>query len=95
MSRITRSKRKPASRQYSAKESMTRKYHRQVRRLKELCRELNIQMRNYANALDDDICILSSNEFEIGEPIKNCDPSNENYFISEDSYEKIDIDDIL
>ena len=90
-----RSKRRPASRTYSAKESMTRKYHRQVRRLESMCEKEGIQLRIYEDATDDDVCVLSSNDFEIGEPVENCDPSNENYFTSFEDYQKIVIDDFL
>ena len=90
-----RSKRRPVSRQYSAKESMIRKYHRQVRRLESMCEKEGIQLRIYEDATDDDVCVLSSNDFEIGEPVENCDPSNENYFTSFEDYQKIVIDDFL
>jgi len=95
MSTTHRSKRKPASRQYTAKESITRKYHRQVRRLQDLCEKQGIQLRIYEDATDDDICVLSSSDFEIGEPVKNCDSSNESYFVSFDDYQNLIIDDIL
>lgn len=95
MSTTHRSKRKPASRQYTAKESITRKYHRQVRRLQDLFEKQGIQLRIYEDATDDDVCVLSSNDYEIGEPVKNCDSSNESYFVSFDDYQNLIIDDIL
>jgi len=74
------------SRALSIKESMTRRYHSDVRKLKEKCKELGINLYPYCEAEDYYYCILSDNEYEIGEIKTHCSIDNENYFVCADDY---------
>lgn len=74
------------SRVQSMSEMIKRRFHADVRGLKKRCRELEITLHDFYNACDTDICILSSDEYEIESPKVECSPENENYFVCEDDY---------
>lgn len=74
------------SRAMSMKESMTRRYHADVRKLKEKCKELGINLYPYCEAEDYYYCILSDDEYEIGDIKSHCTWEHENYFVCEDDY---------
>ena len=70
----------------STSEMIRRRFHADVRGLKRKCEQNNIALFTYYNAKDSDICILSSDEYEIGSGRIDCSPENENYFVSENDY---------
>lgn len=70
----------------STSEMIRRRFHADVRGLKKRCKSLDIDLHDFYNADDTMICILSSDEYEIGETKGGCSPENENYFVSEDDY---------
>lgn len=48
---------------------------------------MNISLYTYFTSVSEvDLCILSSDEYELGETKCNCSSENENYFVSEDDY---------
>lgn len=82
-----RSKRKPATRTQSASELVKRRFHADVRRFKQKCDDLGVQYYTHTECPDSTcVCILSSDEFEIQSPVKDCLVENENYFISQEDY---------
>lgn len=68
-------------RQYTAHEMELRRFHADVRKLKKTCEDKGIVLKTYEDASDDDICVLSNNEYEISETKFSCDPEHENYFV--------------
>ena len=70
----------------STSEMIRRRFHADVRGLKKRCKSLDIALHDFYNADDMMICILSSNEYEIGETKSGCSSENESYFVSEDDY---------
>lgn len=68
-------------RQYTAHEMELRRFHADVRKLKQKCEDEGILLKTYKDASNDDICVLSNNEYEIGETKSSCDPEHENYFV--------------
>jgi hypothetical protein len=67
-------------------EMIRRRFHADVRGLKKRCKSLDVALHDFYNACDTDVCILSSDEYEIGNSKVDCSPENENYFVSEDNY---------
>lgn len=72
----------------SMNELIIRRYHSDVRKLKRLVAELNVQLVPFDQAEPSDVCILSNSDVELQERKLRCNSSNENYFISESSYYK-------
>lgn len=70
----------------SLKEQIRRRFHSDVRKLKRRCESLGITLMTYPEAFETNFCILSSNDYEIGEIKANCSLDSENYFVSEDDY---------
>lgn len=70
----------------SISEIIRRRFHADVRGLKKKCKSLDIALHDFYNADDTMICILSSDEYEIGENHGGCSSENESYFVSEDDY---------
>ena len=70
----------------SISEMIKRRYHADVRKLKKQCEELEITLFDFYSANDSCVCILSSDEYEIGCNHADCSAENENYFVSEDDY---------
>lgn len=67
-------------------EKELRRYHRDVKKLKKLCEEHEIVLKSYDEALNDDICVLSKNDYEIGACKEYLDDSNEPYFVHEQEF---------
>ena len=58
-----------------------------VKKLKNECERLCLHLLLYKDAPKGTCCILSNNEFEIGEEVQNCSENNENYFLNSTDYE--------
>lgn len=85
-----RTLRKGVTRIQSQKELELRRYHAQVRKLRELCNDNNIRLNTYNEADDNMKCILSKSDYEIGDTKPYCSEENENYFVTESDLEKLD-----
>lgn len=82
--------RRGVTRIQSQKELELRRYHAQVRKLRELCNDNNIRLNTYNEADDNMKCILSKSDYEIGDTKPYCSEENENYFVTESDLEKLD-----
>lgn len=67
--------------QMSDDELVLRRFHKDVRKLKRVCRDNNITLLEYENALNDDVCILSQSEYEIGAAKEYVTEGIESYFV--------------
>lgn len=72
----------------SINEIETRRYHKDVREMHDKCNLLGIELKTYDSADFGDICVLSRNEFDVGEPRVNLEENNESYFVSCEMYDK-------
>lgn len=72
----------------SNEELEIRRFHKDVRKLKKVCNDNNITLLFYDDALDDDVCILSNNEYEIGATKEYVNEYSENYFVHEEDFSK-------
>ena len=82
--------RRGVTRIQSQKELELRRYHAQVRKLRELCNDNNIRLNTYDEADDNMKCVLSKSDYEIGDTKPYCCEENENYFVTESDLEKLD-----
>ena len=67
--------------QMSESELELRRFHSDVRKLKKVCRDNNIVFLEFDEALNDDVCILSQSEYEIGSAKEYLSKSLESYFV--------------
>ena len=67
--------------QMSEFELELRRFHSDVRKLKKVCRDNNIALLEFDEALNDDVCILSRDEYEVGSTKEYLSNSVENYFV--------------
>lgn len=74
--------------QMSDEELETRRYHKDVRKLQKVCEDNNIILLYYEDATDDDVCILSNNEYEIGATKEYIIEGSESYFVHEKDFSK-------
>lgn len=81
---------KGVTRIQSQKELELRRYHAQVRKLRELCNNNSIRLNTYSEADDSMKCVLSKSDYEIGDTKPYCCAENENYFVTESDLEKLD-----
>ena len=70
-------------------EKIHRQFKADVRKLRVLCEGYGIKLMSYDEAELDDICIISKDEYEIGNTLSQCDSSVESYFLSVSDYEQI------
>ena len=66
-----------------------RRFHKDVRALKKVCRDNNITLLEYEEALNDDVCILSYSEYEIGATKEYTSEGLECYFVHSSDFSKI------
>lgn len=72
--------------QMSESELETRRFHKEVRDARKACEEMNIALLSFDDALNDDVCVLSMNEYEIGATKQYLDEANEPYFVHEQNF---------
>ena len=65
-----------------------RRFHRELRNLKKFSKENDLTLKSFDDASPYDQCVISENEFEIGELARECDPDLESYFYSPIDYER-------
>lgn len=76
-------------RRMTTKEYFRRIFTTEVRKLKKYCEENSLTLySNTDNVPNDAICILSENEYEIGEIPHNCSFECDSYFLSPQDFEK-------
>lgn len=74
--------------QMSEEELNLRRFHKDVRELKKVCRDNNITLLEYEEALNDDVCILSQSEYEIGATKEYTSEALECYFVHNSDFNK-------
>ena len=67
--------------QMSESELELRRFHSDVRKLKKVCRDNNIVLLEFDEALNDDTCILSQSEYEVGVAKEYASNNLECYFV--------------
>lgn len=73
----------------SESELELRRFHSDVRKLKKVCREHNITLLEFDEAINDDVCILSRSEYEIGSAKEYLSNSLESYFVHDYNFSKV------
>lgn len=74
--------------QMSESELELRRFHSDVRKLKKVCRDNNIALLEFDEALNDDVCILSQSEYEIGSAKEYLSNSLESYFVHDSDFSR-------
>lgn len=75
--------------QMSDNEIEIRRFHRSVRRLKSWCRDQDINLKSWSEANNEDQCVLSLVDYELGAIREYLPEDNESYFVNEDFYEEV------
>lgn len=74
--------------QMSESELNLRRFHSDVRKLKRVCRDNNVLLLEFDEALNDDVCILSQSEYEIGSVKEYLSNSLESYFVHDSDFSR-------
>ena len=74
--------------QMSESELELRRFHSDVRKLKKVCRDNNIALLEFDEALNDDVCILSRSEYEVGSAKEYLSNSLESYFVHDSDFSR-------
>lgn len=74
--------------QMSESELELRRFHSDVRKLKKVCRDNNIALLEFDEALNDDVCILSRSEYEVGSAKEYLSNSVESYFVHDSDFSR-------
>lgn len=75
--------------QMSDHELELRRFHKDVRKLKRVCEDNGITLLRYDDALNDDVCILSESEYEIGAIKEYISEGLECYFIHDSDFNAV------
>ncbi len=75
--------------QMSDHELELRRFHKDVRKLKRVCEDNGITLLGYDDALNDDVCILSESEYEIGAIKEYISEGLECYFIHDSDFNTV------
>lgn len=78
-----------ANGQMSDSELELRKFHRQVKRVKKYCDDQDIELHDWFNAQNDEQCVLSKDEYELGAYKEYLTNENEPYFVPEDRFQEV------
>ena len=73
----------------SNEELELRRYHRTVSRVRSACSDQDVELHSYAEAADDEKCVLSRDEYELGASREYVSTDNESYFVEEQYYQDI------
>lgn len=74
--------------QMSESELELRRFYSDVRKLKKVCRDNNIALLEFDEALNDDVCILSRSEYEVGSAKEYLSNSLESYFVHDSDFSR-------
>lgn len=72
----------------SESELELRRFHSDVRKLKKVCRDNNIVLLEFDEALNNDTCILSQSEYEVGVAKEYASNSLECYFVHDSDFSR-------
>lgn len=75
--------------QMSDTELELRRFHRSVRRLQKYCKDQDIELHSWIDADNDEQCVLSKDECELGAYKEYITGVNEPYFVSEEHFEEV------
>lgn len=78
-----------ANGQMSDKELEIRRFHRSVKRLQKYCKDQDIELHSWIDAGNDEQCVLSKDEIELGAYKEYLTDENEPYFVSEEYYQEV------
>lgn len=67
--------------------SIKKRYRTQIRHFLEWCENNDIEYTQFENADKDDICVLSMNDYDIGERRYILENNDNQYFLKEEDYE--------
>lgn len=73
----------------SIDELETRRYHRSAKRVKKWCKDQNVELHTWSEASEDEQCVLSKVDYELGARKDYLSEDNESYFVSEDEYDRV------
>lgn len=73
----------------SDSELEVRRHHASLRKLKEHCSDANVVLKDYSSANDDDMCVLSLEDVDLGSRKNYLTTDNDSWFVSEDDYDEI------
>lgn len=74
--------------QMSESELELRRFHSDVKKLKKVCRDNSIALLEFDEALNDDVCILSRSEYEVGSAKEYLSNSLESYFVHDSDFSR-------
>lgn len=75
--------------QMSDSELEVRRHHASLRKLKARCSDANVVLKDYSSANDDDMCVLSLEDVNLGSRKNYLTTDNDSWFVSEDDYDEI------
>ena len=75
--------------QMSNEELELRRFHRSLKRIKKWCKDQDIKIHSYSEALSDEVCVISKDEYEVSSRRDYLPEDNESYFVSEEDYEAV------
>lgn len=75
------------SKSASVKSLLSKRHTADIKKLKERCEELQIECRSLKDAKENDICILSMNDYELECSPSECKEENRPYFIDKLDYD--------
>lgn len=75
------------SKTYSEGELCKRRYHSDVRKFKEWCDDNNVTYKTFSDANDDDVCVLSQDEYHLHDTRRMISEDCEDYFLNIEDYE--------
>lgn len=64
------------------------RFHKSVKELRKFAKENGLRLYSLREAEMGYICVLSENDYEIGDTAESCDENNENYFMTQSDYDK-------
>ena len=73
----------------SVSELETRRYHRSVKRVQRWCEDQNIKLHSWSEAGENEQCVLSTIDYELGAYREYISEDNESYFVSEEDYQQV------
>ena len=71
---------------WSTNEMLLRRYHAEVRQVMKWCEEHETELHKFDDADENQVCILSMSEYDIGSEKREISEDNESYFVNEEYY---------
>lgn len=73
----------------STDELEIRRYHRSVKRVQSWCKDQDIELHPWSEAGENEQCVLSKVDYELGAYKEYIFEDNESYFVSEEYYQQV------